>query len=747
MATKSYRARILTDSRLAAALDRTHVVFVESLKQMINTYLRMQNGKFGPDHKKLAQIMLSRSNTFAHGVMDQITRDQPTSTLDEEWTDLARRIHKTTGPLFLQAERFATVKNRAIHTKSRGKVIPSPETLAVPAKFWHQVCDSASAYIRSNRELMQQWRKDRAAWLKDKNEWQQKHPEFMQFYNGPYQNFLKLCDDDRITSQLAAEQQPTASKNNRPRKTGKRFARWHLWYKWLSENPEIIEWRNKASASDFKTVTDDVRKQIITKYPQQNKYITRLLDWLEDNNPELKTLENLRRTYVKKFDSFKRPPTLTLPSPYRHPYWFTMELDQFYKKADFENGTIQLLLIDEDDDGNWFFNWMPASLKPDPRLVPSWRAETFETEGRFPPYLGGKIGKKLSRPAPTDAERKAGIAGAKLMIKNNRSELLFTVFEQDCPPRVKWAKTKNRKCPADNAFSSDGKTRKPLRILSIDLGIRHIGAFALTQGTRNDSAWQTESLKKGIINSPSIPPLRQVRRHDYDLKRKRRRHGKPVKGQRSNANLQAHRTNMAQDRFKKGASAIVSLAREHSADLILFENLHSLKFSAFDERWMNRQLRDMNRRHIVELVSEQAPEFGITVKDDINPWMTSRICSNCNLPGFRFSMKKKNPYREKLPREKCTDFGYPVWEPGGHLFRCPHCDHRVNADINAAANLANKFFGLGYWNNGLKYDAETKTFTVHTDKKTPPLIFKPRPQFDLWADSVKTRKQLGPDPF
>jgi len=197
---------------------------------------------------------------------------------------------------------------------------------------------------------------------------------------------------------------------------------------------------------------------------------------------------------------------------------------------------------------------------------------------------------------------------------------------------------------------------------------------------------------------------------------------------------------MAQDRFKKAANFIVELARRHDVHLVLFEELSDLNPTAFDERWMNRQLRDMNRRKIVEATRAGCEDFGIECTDDIGAWYTSQVCSRCLRPGWRFSIQRKRPSKEGISRAHCQDYGYPLWDRGGHLFRCPHCGYTANADINAAANLANKFFGLWpkvnrkNWNYTWKENDETREFDAKNS-------------FEEWAAAAKHRQQLRDTPF
>lgn len=745
MATKTYRARLNNlDRRTTEAVERTHCFFVHCLSQMISRYIAMRKGQYGPECKRIADIMLSSGNTEAHGIMDQLTRPQSSSTKDDkEWVQLVKAYHREHGPLFLQHGGFAMVDGISVHTKPQGAHEPTAGRLAVTAKFWHQVCDMASAFLKSNRELMAKWRNDKEEWLKKKNEWEEENAYFMAFWNGPYTQFEAACEAARAAAQHAAGQAPTVKKKD-SRVRGKRIDRWHLWYEWVCSHPDIIAWRHKATAGDFKPVPSDVQEKIKKRNPRQDKYIPKFLDWLKEHNPELKALDQLRRSYVRNYLRFKRPPTLTLPSPKKHPYWFTLELNEFYKNADFEQGAVQIRLIDCDECGLLNMKWFTVQMSCDKRLKPSYRQQKFASEGRYPPYVGSKIGRTLDRPAAQADERKAGVKGVKLVLHQDCRELLFTLVEQDCPPRVKFKKTDDRRCIADNIFSRDDQ-RVPLRVMTVDLGIRHIGAYAISEGVLQDNGWSVNFLKKGILAHDGLPALGHIRTHDRQLRKLRSRQGKAPAGERNFIELQDHRTGMADDRFKKAAHLIVETAREHRADILLFEKLDSLKPDAFDERYINRQLRDMNRRQIVTYVQNQAAEFGIVCKDDISPWMTSQVCSRCYRPGWRFSIKSKSPYGEQTSRAGCQDFGYPVWDPGGHLFHCPHCGYKLNADINAAGNLAAKFFGLGYWGNKNLSRDKTTGLLTWTDEQ--PRSFDVRGTFEAWADGAKQRQTLKNSPF
>lgn len=746
MATKALQARIVGAAKQEVeALRRVHRVFNELLPQMIQRYVRMRKGKYGPDIKRIAETMLSRTNTFAHGVMDGLSRTNWTSKLKDEWALLIKKYVAANGPLFEQAKDLGTACGKSVRTSSKGgrRVAKSDNAacLIVNAKFWHQVCDDSSAFIKSYEALLDDWRKERKRWLTEKKKWVAEHSKFMAFWENRYKAFEAECEKDRQEAQEAAGQKVTKKKRQK-RTQGRRISRWHLWYEWLIAHPDILEWRGKAKAEDFKPVPEDIQKKIRKRNSRQDKYIPKFLDWIRENNPELKELERQRKFFLREFHHFKRSPTFTLPSLTRHPRWFTFEKDVFYKDVDFDKGTINILAVIEDENGIWSLEWRDFRIQCDKRLKPSHRARVFREDGRLPPYIEGKVGRKLSRPAASPEERLAGYAGAKLVFKKDSPHLVFTVIEQDAPRRARPVKVKGRKCTADNMADEGGTPLQSMKVLAIDLGVRHIGGYTIAEGKKREEGWVVTTIKKGLVTGAEIPELLNLRRHERQLRKQRRQRGKPVKAELSFIELQQHRTHMADDRFKKAANAMIELARKYDVKAIIFEKLDSLKPSAWDERWLNKQLRAMNRRQIVEAVRNSAPAFGFFVDDGTSPYLTSHVCSACHLPGWRFSIKPKAPYKEKQPRKQCEDYGYPIWDRGGHLFRCPHCGHKGNSDINAAGNLIAKFFGL--W----RKDVKRKDWRyAWTDDEGAAQSHEAKKLFAEWAEGVKQRKIMGDVPF
>ena len=747
MATRALRARVINpDATLLAALKRSHRVYNVLLRHMVELYLAMRKGKRGETARQIAEIMLKGAKNAASRIMEGLTaKEWPSKKPDapNSWWTLVRHRRKEEGLLLDRHDSIGTVDGRTVSPQPKHgtrKKVSDPSRLHVSSKFWRWLCDDACEVLKSNQGQMDNWRSEYKEWRNVKSQWEKDHTEFMAFWNGLYERFRQDCERKRIEAQQAKGQMPTLRKRG-GRQWGKRFERWHLWPEWIEHHPEIVAWRGQATAGDFKPVPPQEKDALRKRFKRQDKLSKALLDKLREYNPELAALDDLRRRYEDDHERFRRAPTLTLPDPEKHPRWMSLERDCLYKDFDPEKGTIKLSLVGENADGVWYMDWFDAQVQVDPRLKPSFRREVFRREGRLPPFIEGRVGRKLSQPAQRAEERQSGIAGAKLIFKQGAAHLTFTIIDQDCPSRVKPRKVADRRCPADNIFDPQGE-RIPLRVLAVDLGVRHIGGYAVAEGHFENGAWSVQHLTKGILTGPQVPERFCIDAHHRQLKRARRLRGKPVFDEESCVELQDHVTHMGEDRFKKAAHAIIELSRQHDVHTILFENLKGFVPSARDERWANRMRIKMLRRKTVEMVKQQAGEFGFLCNEKISPRLTSHVCSKCFRPGWRFSMKAKQSWIEKKPRAQCRDFGYPAWDRGGHLFRCPHCGYGVNADINAAGNLVAKFFGL--WPDE---QLERKDWVYRWKENGEPRRFAAKAEFEKWSNGVRTRKEAVQFPY
>ena len=113
---------------------------------------------------------------------------------------------------------------------------------------------------------------------------------------------------------------------------------------------------------------------------------------------------------------------------------------------------------------------------------------------------------------------------------------------------------------------------------------------------------------------------------------------------------------------------VIEFAKNHGAGVIQIENLRGLSDELsgtfIGQNWRYHQLQ--------EFIKYKAIEAGIDVKE-VNPFMTSRRCSQCGFIYDGFDFQYRNNHRRK---GKST------------MFECPKGCKPLNADYNAAKNLA-----------------------------------------------------------
>jgi len=306
---------------------------------------------------------------------------------------------------------------------------------------------------------------------------------------------------------------------------------------------------------------------------------------------------------------------------------------------------------------------------------------------------------------------------------------------------------------AEEGTPQEGKKRKDakkrpkmpvgLRVLSVDLGMRHIGTGAVVEfvDDGHGNGRLPHPLKPvGIefLDAPGIA-LRHIDRHSDERRRKQRkacprgsrrafeiRGAHLPRGQVFARHLLDHTENLKDDRRKKAAHAILRAALKHNVDYIVFENLKGYRPDFEFGRRVNATLMKWNRRELVEFVKMEAQPFGIWVYDFVRPSHTSQFCHRCGAAGYRFSQitrreaafdtpAPKEPLFDEHGNRKLDSNGKPLfrhrWTPqarrirgtplgliagmrqaidGGKHFCCSECGLIVNADYNAAMNLARK---------------------------------------------------------
>ena len=397
-------------------------------------------------------------------------------------------------------------------------------------------------------------------------------------------------------------------------------------------------------------------------------------------NPELKALDlrhgYYQREYVRPWakspnpDGFKHCPTFTEPSAEKHCFWFQFKKGETYKDLDLQTCSLRLQLLASDAaEPGW--EWKTFAFRPDPRLR---LVRKSQDAGQGD---ATKFTCVFSDPA-LGIDRPAEVRGAKLVFRPARPDghiyLYFTLETPDLPSRLK---IKQQSCDKYSPGWLCDKIRKELDgadpvTCAIDLGIRHLAAATVR---RNGKIVRARIIREDD-QPDGGPRLSSIAAHKRAIAAKRRKRGKPVRGEESCVKLQMHIDDMGEDRVKKARRRIVNFAHQNGCDLIIMEKLAGLIPDAEKERGINRALVSWNRGHLAKWIKQLAGDAGIRVIE-VYPHWTSQLCSRCGAFEARFS----------------ADHGRPRFDAVGKLFACPECGYTANADHNASVNLHRKFFG------------------------------------------------------
>ena len=745
MAVKAIQAKVTGPPAALDHLRLTHDVFNDLVKYLIGVLFEMRTGRRGPDMKALYELIFpggKGTSQKSFKFLEPVTAAVWTPAKPEEWHAVVKRIRKDGGLLFDRHRCFCKVAGVTYAIQGKRKADLPAGTVIIPSGFWRKVCEMAVQSVSANAELHKRWRTERDEWRKEKAKWEAEHPEFMKAWP-EFVTFEKECERRRKEFVAVKGQKIHEKKAGSKRARGKRWSRWPLYVEWLeASGPELVRWRGKAEATGFIPVTDEEKAGLEEKHRKQEKLIKAVQSLLLEKNPELAELDRLRRVYFRDYCRFKRPPTFTYPSADKHPANLQFQKGKGYQitKLDLNSGRVTLSVLMQQESGQLIAENVEYLFRPDPRLTTEGRGKRFASDGTLPPIrnteIAGQAGPALRKRAEEGKPRIAVVSGIKLLYRRKKPYFVFTVHEQDMPRRIHYLKKTEYEKDAPWADRRVSTTKKnAVRALAVDLGLRHLAVACVCDGKKHRGTWKMTVLRKQFLDSPGAT-LRSVIDDKYKLRRKRRRRGKPVAGEESEIQLQAHATNAARDRFKQGAAAIVKLAREYDVDIIVSESLSRFTTTAENERWVNRQHILWNKRNLQEWIEQKAAEFGIDFLT-VNPYATSRMCASCGYPGFRYSVRRKRPRREQSPRSECVDYGYPVWDMGGHLFVCPHCGHRIHADLNAAENIAHVFLGTLNPPDSLKNNIAKWTDPETGQTKTMDL----KGEFKTWAAPIKAETE------
>lgn len=187
------------------------------------------------------------------------------------------------------------------------------------------------------------------------------------------------------------------------------------------------------------------------------------------------------------------------------------------------------------------------------------------------------------------------------------------------------------------AGRSDDKT-----FIGVDLGIVRIATvFAL-----------------GTVRIFNGKGNRHKREHFADIRKRYQRHNRLDKVKKSRGRERRWMTGQNH----KISKEIVDIASQYTNPVICFEELEGIRERARGSKRFNRMMASWAFRQLVDFVKYKAERIGVEVIF-VDPRNTSRMCSKCG------HISRSN-------------------RPNQANFRCVACNFQVNADVNAAANIA-----------------------------------------------------------
>ena len=699
MSVRSFQSKVECDKQTMEHLWLTHKVFNERLLEIIKILFQMKRGECGQNDKQkalyqnIAKSILETNAQYADYLLNSVSI--------KDWKPgAARKYNKGS---FTWLDEASNLSSQEILVYDKKQVLGD-----LPGMMSQMVCRESVAAIKSHYELLKIWEDDHNKWLKDKIDWESKDE---------HKKYLALRDKFEEFEQSVGG------------KISKRRGRWHLYLKWLSENPELAAWRGGQAVINL--LSEKALNRINKARPNKKNAIES--EEFFKVNPEIKALDNLHGYYERNFvrrckakknpDGFDHRPTFTLPHPTNHPLWFVFNAPQTnpegyhnltLPKKSSEFGNLEMrLLTGEKNNSKFPGDWISVRFKADSRL------------SLIRPVKGLRLvrrGKEKGQTKETDTHeffdkhlkkwRPAKLSGVKLIFRfkpdKKTPKAAYLYFTCDIPDEPLSETAKKLQWVETGEITSKGKKRKkkviPEGLVScaVDLSMRRgtTGFATLCRYEngkphilRSRNIWLRFKEEKGRHPGRLVegPDLGHIAKHKREIRILRSKRGKPVKGEESHIDLQKHIDDMGEDRFKKAARAIVNFALNIDkaagkngvyprADILILENLEGLIPDAERERGINRALAGWNRRHLVERIIEMSEDAGFKRRVfEIPPYGTSQLCSKCGSLGRRYSIGRENNQRE-------IRFGYVE-----KLFACPNCGYCANSDHNASVNLHRRF--------------------------------------------------------
>ena len=569
----------------------------------------------------------------------------------------------------------------------------------IPTDFSYKVYEMVGQIMQSHMGLIENWKNEKKQWEEDRKKWKEKNADYFSIKSV----FDKFEEDEKGMLRLSRE-------------------RWHKYYEFMSTNGNnLVTWLNKN------TIFIPLKQDILDKYKGDP---SKLLDLLFKHNSELKKLNALDKIWRREYTRFKRRPSFTYPSAYKHPQFYS-----FKKTASITYRNLDLLQ-----------EAVEVQIKKDQCVkIP------FRVDKRLKYNL-----KLLEKPVIVGKDPKEGN-------RDHRAAFKYTYFEQSTgetflaePRGIKLVfRRKNLSSQLEKhgrpyfyfaielykdtlpvlrdlrVGIAKRKARLPegTKILSVDMGQRDLAAITLTEVQNGNPIpiHLKRPLDKKIVKAwlADIRGLTMdsIASHEKDLsfglsnmyksKNGNRKGSHISKGKKGFDRLLMHIANSKENRYKNGAHIILETAIVNEVDVIVMEWLDNYRPTLARDRKHNKRRMQWNVLAIQNFLEQQVKARNMVLYN-APAYHTSKLCYRCGAFGVRCSLPTvKNwikYYEHMYPGEKRRY----IREQGGYFFYCPKCKKLMSADINASYNLAKVYIGAweaDKWstpkydekNNGWKY--------------------------------------------
>jgi transposase len=465
-----------------------------------------------------------------------------------------------------------------------------------------------------------------------------------------------------------------------------------------------------------------LKQELVEKYKDDPN---KLIDLLLKQNPELKKVHILDKIWRSTYARFKRRPSFTYPSAYKHPQYYSFKKTPpiTYRNLDVLAGTVEVQLTKD--------HWTPLAFRIDKRLKQQLRLLAKPLQIGNAPTESFRDHRVLFRYSYYDTGTGetfyAEPRGVKLVFARDalQSEgerhgkpYLYIAVDLciETQPIVKDLKVGHAKRKAQ---LPDGT-----KILCIDMGQRDLAAITMTEIKKGKPVpVHLQTLNKGKVTKAWVTDIRgltmdSLAAHERELSlgltnmykaKKQKTEGRRAsylpKGKQGFDQLRAHIAHSKENRYKNGAHIILATAIKNNADVIVMEWLENYKPTLARDRTHNRRRMQWSVMAIQDFLEQQVIARNMVLYK-APAYFTSKLCYRCGAFGVRCSLPTVTNwiryYEHLYPNEKRRY----IREQGGYFFYCPTCNKLVNADINASFNLAKAY--MGEWNGGKwetpKYD-------------------------------------------